>query len=74
MVKREPVYWGQKHPKDYLLAHNPVHPVDGKQQHGVNGFRAMWIRPAWTNRKKHRFKICKRGWRPDLGKHYSFLD
>jgi hypothetical protein len=67
-VERKHYYWGGRHPKDYLLAHNPVQPVHERQDHGVNGFRVMWIPPAWSNEK---FKVCNCGWRPDLGVHYS---
>lgn len=66
-TERSSVYWRGRHPKDYLLAHNPVAPVEVDQPHGVNGFRVMWIPPEW------KWRACKCGWRPDLGTHRSNL-
>jgi hypothetical protein len=63
--ERQHTYWGQKHPKDWLLAHNPVQPVHVLQPHGYNGFRVMWIPPGYG------WRVCKCGWRPDLGAHYA---
>jgi len=68
-IKRESVYWGSKHPKDYLLAHNPVRPVEMDQAHGIRGFRVMWIPPEYLT--SHGFKVCDCGWRPEKGNHYS---
>jgi hypothetical protein len=69
--EREHKYWGGRHPKDYLLAHNPVQPIHVEQPHGWNGFRVMWIPPEWRDRKNNPWRVCKCGWRPDRGKHYS---
>ena len=66
--KREQKYWHGRHPKDYLLAHNPVRAVDVNQAHGVNGFRVMWIPPEW---RVEGWRACNCGWRPDLGTHYA---
>jgi hypothetical protein len=55
---------GRKRPKGWLLAHNHIR--HGKNTgNGVNGFRYFWIasREGW--------KLCRCGWRPDLGPHYS---
>jgi hypothetical protein len=68
-VEPKHYYWGGRHPKDYLLAHNSVQPVHERQQHGVSGFRVMWIPPELTN--ENQFVVCDCGWRPDLGVHYS---
>jgi hypothetical protein len=67
-TERKQVYWRGRHPKDYLLAHNPVRPVDTKQPHGVRGCD---VEPEWRNRKA--WRVCKCGWRPDLGTHHSNL-
>jgi hypothetical protein len=71
LKERKHMYWGGRHPKDYLLAHNPVQPGFVDQEHGRNGFRVMWIPPELTSRKEHPFRVCICGWRPDLGTHYS---
>ena len=68
--ERDHVYWGEEHPKDYLLGHNFARPTSKGQLHGTNGFRAMWIPPEYTKRKPP-FEVCNCGWRPDLGKHYA---
>lgn len=70
-MKREHKYWRGRHPKDYLLAHNPVQAMTVNHPHGLNGFRIMWIPPEYTKRKENPFRVCKCGWRPDLGTHYS---
>jgi hypothetical protein len=70
-MKREHTYWGRRHPKHWLLAHNPVQPVHVAQPHGANGFRVMWIPPERTALKERPWRVCKCGWRPDLGTHYS---
>jgi hypothetical protein len=67
VTKRVQIYWGGRHPENYLLAHNPVQPVSERQRHGVNGFRVMWIPPEFTKREKNPFKVCDCGWRPDRG-------
>ena len=50
----------------WLLAHNHVRPTVGTRG-GVNGFRRFWVPPD------PKWKLCKCGWRPDLGPHYSKL-
>jgi hypothetical protein len=70
-TQREHKYWGGRHPRDYLLAHNPLQPVEVDQPHGLHGFRVMWIPPEWRNIKARPWRECICGWRPDLGVHYS---
>jgi hypothetical protein len=62
------IYWGEKHPKTYLLAHNGIHPVIANRVVGDAGFTAMWISPQRV--KNENWPRCFCGWRPDLGTHY----
>jgi hypothetical protein len=39
------IYWGEQHPKTYLLAHNAVHALIANRMSGDAGFMAMWISP-----------------------------
>lgn len=55
---------GRRRPKGWALAHN--HILHSKNaSNGANGFRYFWLAPG------HGWSVCKCGWRPDLGTHYS---
>src|SRR4051794_16293383 len=55
---------GRRRPKGWVLAHNRIlHSKNARNGH--NGFRYFWRAPG------HAFSVCKCGWRPDLGTHYS---
>jgi hypothetical protein len=58
-------------PDGWLLAHNIVRPEAANTRNGWKGFRRLWISPK--KKKKDGWKLCKCGWRPDLGPHYSGL-
>ena len=51
----------------WVLAHNLVRPGAAYTRHGWRGFRRFWVPPD------EKWKLCKCGWRPDLGPHYSGL-
>jgi hypothetical protein len=56
----------RKPPKGWVLAHNHVR--DGKNTpNHMNGFSYFWL----ANPKAKGFSVCRCGWRPDWGKHYS---
>src|SRR4029450_1314545 len=56
---------GRRRPKGWLLAHNDIR--HGKNtRNGVNCFRYFWIAS-----REGSWKLCRCGWRPDLGPHYS---
>jgi hypothetical protein len=54
-----------RRPKGWRLAHNHMMHTKTTGQ-GVNGFRYFWIAPEVKG-----FSVCRCGWRPKLGKHYS---
>jgi len=57
---------GLRRPPGWVLAHN--HILHGKNtRNGVNGFRYFWVEDP----KRDGFLVCRCGWRPDWGKHYS---
>src|SRR5262249_42007771 len=62
------IYWGEEHPKTYLLAHNAVHALIANRMNGDAGFMAMWISPRKV--REENWATCFCGWRPDLGTHY----
>jgi hypothetical protein len=65
MTKMLYIGQGRRRPKGWLLAHN--HILHGKNtRNGVNGFRYFWIAS-----REGRWKLCRCGWRPDLGPHYT---
>jgi hypothetical protein len=65
MTKMLYIGQGRRRPKGWLLAHN--HILHGKNtRNGVNGFRYFWIAS-----REGSWKLCRCGWRPDLGPHYS---
>jgi hypothetical protein len=55
---------GRRRPPGWILVHNRVLHSKNTVQ-GVNGFRYFWAAPheGW--------KVCRCGWRPDWGVHYS---
>ena len=69
MTDREGVNYAMC-PEGWFLAHNPVRVIHPEQSHGVNGFRRFWISPK---KKREGWHLCKCGWRPDKGPHYSKL-
>jgi len=66
------IYWGEKHPQTYVLAHNAVNPVIANRVIGEAGFMAMWISPHKV--REENWTKCFCGWRPDLGTHYRNLN
>lgn len=48
----------------WVLAHNHVSRAYNTT-HGSRGFRRFWVPPS------KKWKLCKCGWRPDLGPHYA---
>jgi len=65
MTKMLYIGQGRRRPKGWLLAHNRI--LHGKNtRNGVNGFRYFWIAS-----REGGWKLCRCGWRPDLGPHYS---
>jgi hypothetical protein len=62
------IYWGEEHPKTYLLAHNAVHALIANRMNGDAGFMAMWISPRKV--REENWATCFCGWRPDLETHY----
>jgi hypothetical protein len=65
MTKMLYIGQGRRRPKGWLLAHNHIR--HGKNtRNDVNGFRYFWIAS-----REGSWKLCRCGWRPDLGPHYS---
>ena len=62
------IIYGGRRPEGWRLAHNHIRHT-ATMPHGLNGFRRFWIDPN-NNELKH-FRLCRCGWRPDLGPHYS---
>ena len=56
---------------DWLLAHNIVRPRTADTRHGWKDFRRFWVSPE--KMRELDWPLCKCGWRPDLGPHYSGL-
>ncbi|HUL06649.1 MAG TPA: hypothetical protein VLV76_09955 [Candidatus Acidoferrum sp.] len=54
------------------ICHNPVRPVTADQGGGFNGFRWWRCDPTWL-KDKPQFHVCKCGWAPHIGNHYSNL-
>jgi hypothetical protein len=53
-------------PEGWVLAHNHFRHTENSH-HGEKGFRRFWL--AYPVR--FGFSVCRCGWRPDLGEHYS---
>jgi hypothetical protein len=65
MTKMLYIGQGRRRLKGWLLAHNHIR--HGKNtRNGVNDFRYFWIAS-----REGSWKLCRCGWRPDLGPHYS---
>jgi len=54
------IYWGEEHPKTYLLAHNAVHALIANRMNGDAGFMAMWISPRKV--REENWATCFCGW------------
>jgi hypothetical protein len=65
MTKMSYIGQGRRRPKGWLLAHNHIRHAKNTRN-GANGFRYFWIAS-----REGGWKLCRCGWRPDLGPHYS---
>ena len=65
------ISYASKRKEGWLLAHNVVRPEAADTPHGWQGFRRFWVSPE--KMKELDWPLCKCGWRPDLGPHYSGL-